>query len=461
MGVKIASILIRRHVMEQDNSIIIVGAGVAGLAAAAKLGEAGLSVILLEARSRIGGRVFTEPASGVPIELGAEFIHGSPQEIFELLDKSEIEEVDGDSWCVKQQRLSPCDAFSRVDSILDSMSDSVSDESFLAFLERKFPNPSGDASLEEAKRRAIGYISGFDAADPGLVSVHWLVASMRAEEKIEGHRAFRSKNGYQDLLGAFHQRIARCDVTIQTSTIVESIVWQPGTARIKTSGGRTFVIPRVLITLPLPLLKMSGVPGAVEFIPPLPQEKIAALDKLEMGKVIRIVLRFRHRFWDTIPEQNRKVGAAPKTLSDMSFLFSDDETFPSWWTAMPNRAPQITGWAPFRSAEKLIGQDPPTMIRQALQRLSCVLGVGIRNLENCLDAAYVHDWQSDPFSRGAYSYAKVGADEAQARLAAPVENTLFFAGEASDTSGHNGTVHGAIASGYRAAEEIIQSHQGQ
>jgi monoamine oxidase len=73
-----------------------------------------------------------------------------------------------------------------------------------------------------------------------------------------------------------------------------------------------------------------------------------------------------------------------------------------------------------------------------------------------LEAAYFHDWQSDPFSRGAYSYGKVGSDGAQQALGAPVANVLFFAGEATDISGHNGTVHGAIASGYRAAEEILQ-----
>jgi len=72
-----------------------------------------------------------------------------------------------------------------------------------------------------------------------------------------------------------------------------------------------------------------------------------------------------------------------------------------------------------------------------------------------LEAEYFHDWHSDPFSRGAYSYGKVGADGAQEAIASPIENTLFFAGEATDTSGHNGTVHGAIASGVRAAREIM------
>jgi monoamine oxidase len=211
---------------------------------------------------------------------------------------------------------------------------------------------------------------------------------------------------------------------------------------------------RVLVTLPLALLKAPiGEVGVVEFTPPLPQEKVESLDKLEMGKVIRVVLRFRHRFWDEI----RPSGDQSKTLSDMSFLFSQDEWFPTWWTTMPEKFPIITGWAPFRSAERLSGQSHAFVTQRSLQTLGRLLGVDWKKLETWLEAAYFHDWQSDPFSRGAYSYGKVGADGAQQGLAAPVENTLFFAGEATDTSGHNGTVHGAIASANRAAREILRT----
>lgn len=442
--------------MKHDQPIIIVGAGVAGLAAAIKLGEAGFPVTVLEARQRIGGRVFTQRDSicDAPIELGAEFIHGLPTEIWSLLDKSNIEEVEGENWCVSDRQLTACNFFSQVDSILDAMNDSEPDESFLAFLKRKFPNSSHDARLDEANRHAIAYVSGFNAADPELVGVHWLVAGMRAEEKLQGHRAFRSRNGYADLIDVFRRKIARCGVTIQTGTIVESIVWKPGAAQVKTyseQASSTFATPKVLVTLPLSLLKFSGESGAVKFVPPLPQEKIAALDKLEMGKVIRVVLRFRDRFWDAISVANSKKS----TLSNMGFLFSDDELFPTWWTTLPNKQPLITGWAPFRSGEKLSGQNESFVVGHALQTLSRLLGV--KKLESKIEAAYFHDWQTDPFSGGAYSYAKVGADGAQARLAAPVDNTLFFAGEATDTSGNNGTVHGAIASGYRAAREIVKA----
>ncbi len=184
--------------------MIVVGAGAAGLAAASELAESGLSVVMLEARDRIGGRIFTLQDSRLqfPIELGAEFIHGRPPEIWDLLRKHKvpITEVDGDNWCVRDGRLSPCDFFSEVDDILQRMDDRAPDESFRSFLQRCCPEASA-----EAKQHALSYVMGFNAADPAQVGVHWLVKEMRAEEKIDGERAFRARNGYSALLEIFRR----------------------------------------------------------------------------------------------------------------------------------------------------------------------------------------------------------------------------------------------------------------
>jgi len=441
--------------MANGDDVIVIGAGAAGMAAALELAAAGLSVSILEARDRIGGRIFTQRDRFVdtPIELGAEFIHGLPPEIWRLLQKRKvpITEVSGDNWCVGETGLSRCDFFSQVDAVLQKMDDRSEDESFVDFLERQFPSKD-DPKQKEVKRRALDYISGFNAADPALVSVHWLVREMRAEEKIEGDRAFRSKNGYDDLVEIFRQELAAARVSVQTETVVERIRWgRDGTEVTAHSprGAVSFTVRRALVTLPLSVLQTApGDLGAIEFVPALPRQKSEAIKKLEMGKVIRIVLRFRERFWENIsPEKS-------KTLSEMSFLFSHDEWFPTWWTRMPEKLPIVTGWAPFRSAEILSAKNREFVVARSLETLQRLLGTAIEDLQKGIEAAYFHDWQSDPFSRGAYSYAKVDADGAQEELGRPLENTLFFAGEATDVSGHNGTVHGAIASGQRAAKKI-------
>src|SRR3954463_161884 len=207
--------------MARDPAVITIGAGMAGLAASRELGRAGVAVCVLEARDRIGGRVFTkhDPACGVPVELGAEFIHGRPPEIWEAVEKSgaSLSEVEGDSWCVTDGKLAPCEFFAAVDAILGKMDDSLPDESFLQFLKRAFPEAK-PGKQQDTKQRATSYISGFNAADPSLVGVHWLVQGMRAEEKIEGDRAFRLENGYTDLLGFFQQEISRYQVEVRPGT---------------------------------------------------------------------------------------------------------------------------------------------------------------------------------------------------------------------------------------------------
>jgi monoamine oxidase len=435
--------------------VIVIGAGAAGLVAAAELAETGLSVIVLEARDRIGGRIFTlnDLEQQFPIELGAEFIHGRPPEIMDALEQNKvsISEVDGDNWCAQNGRVSSCDFFSEVDEILQRMNDDRPDESFANFLKRCCPDSSADA-----KKHALSYVAGFNAADPAQVSVHWLVRQMRAEEKIEGDRAFRARGGYQPLLDLLQQRVAKARISVRTNTVVHRITWRPGNVSIDAVCGEQAIkldASRVLITVPLGVLQARrGEAGAIEFSPVLPLEKLDAIAGMEMGKVLRVVLHFRERFWDRI----RPADSNDKTLAQMSFLFSQDNWFPTWWTAMPDRFPIITGWAPWQSAARLESESVPVVTR-ALQTLGGLLDVGNTEMERLLEIAYFHDWQADPYSRGAYSYVKAGSADAPEVLGRPVKGTLFFAGEAADVTGNNGTVHGAIASARRSVIEIAKT----
>jgi monoamine oxidase len=481
------------------SDVLILGAGVAGLSAALELARAGLRVEIIEARDRVGGRVFTkhDPTLNHSIELGAEFVHGLGAEIWLPAQQHNLKmtEVDGDLWCSLDGKLQPCNFFAQADKILEAMDDRDPDESFLDFLKRRFPaDEHKGGENEDAKRWATGYVSGFNAADPAEVSVHWLVHSREAEEQIEGDRAFHIVSGYQKLLDLFTAELNTLDVPIHLNTVVSEIKWSKQSVQVKTSGDRvgtdrvetkdhvatgaltrqaerssaqrsaerssataSFAAPRALITFPLGVLQS----GSIHFDPELPADKQTALEKLAMGKVVRVTLCFRERFWASKYHEARtllsakETGSAQKNLSNLSFLFSRDPLFPTWWTQMPDPVPIITGWAPAHSAESLAGMSEGRIVDRALDTLSALLHVKKSLVQSLLISAYFHDWDSDPFSRGAYSYVKAGGEGCQKTLGAPIADTLFFAGEATDITGHNGTVHGAIASGKRAAKEIL------
>ncbi len=442
--------------MPASFDVVIVGAGASGLAAAGQLAGSGLGVAILEARDRIGGRIFTQEDDSSHIELGAEFIHGMAPEIWEPLQAKHvsIQELQGDAWCHRAGRLSTCDFFSDIEEVLGQMDAEHPDESFLSFLRRSYPPSKVSPKQRDVLDRSISYVTGFNAADPDRVGVHWLVKGARAEEEIEGDRTFRAVKGYHSLVRIMADKVERAGIPIQTEAVVSSISWRPRQVDMKVRERKQIVTAKAaLITIPLGVLKAWGEErGAIRFAPELPEAKREALTKLEMGKVVRVTFRFRRRFWDQIVPEG-----AEKSLASMRFLFSQDAWFPTWWTASPDRAPTLTGWAPFRSAEKLSELPRSKVFQCGLQTLGSLLKFPASELEQLLEAAYFHNWQDDPFARGAYSYGAVGADDAQEALGRPVDGTLFFAGEATDTTGNNGTVHGAIASGNRAADEILKS----
>lgn len=444
--------------MQEKADVIVVGAGVAGMAAALEIAQAGVKVTLLEARDRVGGRVFTKPdaVANAPIELGAEFVHGQPPEIMDRLRELHIAPIpsSGEDWCENNGQLTPCDLFPDVDALLEKMDDHGPDESFLDFIERCCPKAS-----EDTKDRARRYITGFHAADPAKISVHSLVRGLRADEQIDGERTFRLPGGYSVLINYFQKQLDSAAVPVHLNTIVQSVRWKPGEATLECHTNdfhHTYSVRQVLLTLPLGVLQARPEEaGAVRFIPDLPASKQKALAMLAMGKVMRVTLRFRERFWDKLrPHDSR-------TLADMRFLFSRQKWFPTWWTTLPERYPTIVGWAPFHCAEELSGQDPTLILSSACETLRVLFRMGEQQIEDLTESAAYHDWQTDPFARGAYSYVKAGGDSAQAGLAAPLEQTLFFAGEATDVSGYHGTVHGAIASGHRAAREMLDSRNAQ
>jgi len=434
--------------------VLVVGAGVAGLAAARSLCTAGIDVSILEARDRIGGRVCTvrDSALEIPVELGAEFVHGRPPSIFDLAKTAhlDIEEMaerheywqDGKS--VRRNGL-----FGKADEIFERMAGpSLPDQTFSEFIAQIDAAP-------EVRQMAVGYVEGFNAARADRISTKALDLESRAQQAIDGDRAFRFRQGYDRLVEWFWQECRARETTRHLNTVVTVVEWRRGHVKVtardtaKASAEQVFHADRVIVTLPLGVLQTAGdMPGAVRFSPEPPRLR-SALNRLEMGHAARVTLKFRPEFMRAHPR-----------LAESGFIHSNEDAFPTWWTplAAPDGrpVPALTGWCGGPKAERLARSSDAEIAELAIESLARVVGTGGDVVRREVEAPYVHNWSSDPFARGAYSYARVGGLEARRVLVEPVEDTLYFAGEAIETEGHATTVHGAIESGERAAKRIIE-----
>ncbi|HZR09976.1 MAG TPA: NAD(P)/FAD-dependent oxidoreductase [Myxococcales bacterium] len=393
---------------------IVIGAGVAGLAAARELTLRGLEVVVLEARSRIGGRVHTvrERRWPIPVEAGAEFVHGKPPVLRGLARGAR--EIGGRHYLegpVRRDELweSTLEKLAKLPSARDrTLSEALQS---LRFRLR---------TTAEERQLAAEYLEGFNAARLDRAGVKAIAQQTRAAAEIDGDRLARFPRGYD----AVPRRLAR-GLHVEPGVRVRELRWSRAGVRAVASEG-TWEAPRAIVTVPLGVLQAR----ALRFDPPLPGWKRAAIDALAMGPVVKIALLFPKPLW---PE-------------DLGFLVARHERVPTFWRPLPSRAPALIGWAASRNAERLRGEDAGAIAAQALSR---ALGERVRPTR-----VLVFDWQQDELSRGAYSWVPAGAMRAQRDLARRV-GTLHFAGEATHFQGACGTVHGAIETGLRAAREVL------
>jgi len=431
--------------------VVIIGAGVSGIAAASELRKSGLSVLILEARDHVGGRAWTrhEPDLSAPIELGAEFIHGRVPETFELLREVGKAALDtsGAHWRLREGKLvqNTEDLFGSIQVALERSNVlKQPDISFDTWLSR-----SGEYGLSpEAAAMARAFVEGFDAADPARVSAHFIAKEWGSGGMLDSPQ-FRPLGGYSSVLAALAGALDRENIRLQLQTVVREVRWRRGSVEIDAAFlDQPFSVQATcaIVTLPLGVLQApDGASGTVRFVPAL-DTKREALQQLVFGPVLKLSLRFRTAFWEKLDGGR---------YEDAAFFHSAATAFPTFWTALPLRAPLLTAWIAGPKAARLSMYEMPEIVRQALDSLSTVFG-GRPPSEFELEAAYLHNWQTDPFSRGAYSYIGVGGGDARRTLAEPLEGTLFFAGEATDTEGEAATVTGALQSGARAAREVAE-----
>jgi monoamine oxidase len=289
------------------------------------------------------------------------------------------------------------------------------------------------------------YLEGFHAADLEKFGTAALAENQTAEEE-DSDSIFRLAGGYGQLTRQLMLRLQAHGAVIRTEAQVTRLSWTPGQVEVEAqSQGKqfNFAAKQAVLALPLNSLKAArGEKGAL-FPEPAPEGWAEALEKLEIGAAQHIALRFDCAWWIK-PDQKPPL-----------FVHGLTEPFPVWWTASPPEVPFLTGWAGGPRALGLAGKAIEQLVPLALESAAKIFGIPGRKLASGLRAAYSHDWTTDPYSRGAYSYGGVGALPARALLRRPVSNTLFLTGEALAPKGRNATVPGALSSGYDSAEALL------
>ena len=403
--------------------VIVIGAGMAGLAAARRLAEAGLSVLVLEATERVGGRIRTVRDGEIVVELGAEFVHGRPAELWALIDEAGLATYE------RTGEFVGGGGDETQDETLEGLEDFAGEDcSFAEYVAR--------LGLGEAERaREIGYVEGFNAADAREASVRALGVQQRAEDAIDGDRMWRVVEGYERVPEFLGERVEAAGGKILFGAVVETVRWGRDRVRVRTADERVYEAQACVVTLPLGVLQA----GSVAFEPAVASVMEPA-SRMRMGQVCRFTLVFKRRLWD----------------EKVSFLLRPDALPGVWWTARPQEERSLTGWVGGPRADELLGLGREALRERATGAAAKALGVDEKVVREALVGFHTHDWGVDRYARGAYSWVPVGGLDASAAMSEAVEDTLYFAGEHTDVTGHWGTVHAALRSGLRAAEQVLE-----
>jgi monoamine oxidase len=422
----------------QQNEVVVVGAGAAGLMAARELARGGKQVTLLEGRERCGGRIETLPESewGYAAEAGPEFVHGAARHTRGLMREAGLSLLPshGEAWHAEDGKLSRDDRSTpHGGDFRRGLMALKEDLPVAEFLARDF----GEAKYADLRRSITRMVEGYDAADPNRASTF----ALRDEWMARGiEQQGRIAEGYGAVMNFLLAECRRLGAAVEFGAEATAAEADAQKVSVRCRDGRSVAADAAILAVPLPLLGGIALPDEARAIADAAQADIG------FGNVVKILLRFSSRWW---------AARGGQDLSDMSFLFSS-AAVPTWWTQHPREHPVLTGWLAGPRANAVAGLSSEQVIDRALASLAQNFAVTADWLKGQLVASCAIDWGADPLARGAYSYATPSTRALLDRLEHR-DAAILFSGEAFYGGPEMGTVEAAFASGWNAAQRVLRA----
>lgn len=419
--------------------IVVIGAGLAGLTAARELQRQGHEVVIIEARERIGGRIWTSLKwPDMPLDFGATWIHGTQGNPLTKLAEQ-----------IKAQRLiTSYDrslAYNTSGKLLSNAEkarmENLSKQVFRVL--KQAQDKDTDVSIQQAIKPLMRQL---DKSSEVYRFINFILSS-EIEQEYSGSTENLSAHWYDDdkafpgddalFVQGFRviPEFLAQGLSIELGQVVKEIQWYQSPVQVITQKTK-FIADHVVITLPLGVLQAKS----VRFTPELPQSKQTAIAKLGMGVLNKCYLRFPNVFWSVDVDWLEYVSAKKGEWTE--------------WVSFKRVAnlPILLGFNAADRGREMEAWSDQQIVTNAMQTLRMIYGVGI---PEPIDYQITR-WATDPFSLGSYSYNRVGTlPEMRQELAAPLKGLVFFAGEASEQN-YFATAHGAYLSGLRVAKEILR-----
>ncbi|MGN6572066.1 MAG: flavin monoamine oxidase family protein [Pseudolabrys sp.] len=409
--------------MKSETEVAVIGAGAAGIAAARHLTDAGVPCLLIEARDRLGGRAYTVEHGGHGVDLGCGWLHSAASNPFVAIAEAQGRTLD---------RSSPAWSRPAIDRNFSLADQRDYHQAMAGYYERLSELAAGEtdvscaAAFEPGNRwngliaAVVSYISGGDARD---------VSALDFENYAGTDINWRVGEGYGTVIAAHAQ-----GVEVALGTVVTRIDHGGATPRIETNRG-VIAARHVVVTLPTNIIAAHP-----ELFHPALPDKTEAAASLPLGLADKLYLAL-----DKAEEFGR----------DSRVFGRNDTKDTASYTVRPQGRPQIEGYFGNGLADALERDGVAAFVDFATGQLADVFGNDFRKRVSLLD---MHLWRADPFARGSYSFARPGKVECRQVLAAPVDDRLFFAGEACSKLDFS-TAHGAYLTGLAAAGQVLKARK--